>query len=120
MRTGRLVGFIIAIGAGLALGLWIGWQLIPRPYANTAPSTLRSDYQTDYVLMVAEVYQADNDLSAARERLNPLEDENPLRLVQQSIVNAQSLGYASADIQAMAALASALQLPTFSTPTVQP
>lgn len=119
MRS-RWLGFLIAILLGLAAGLLIGWGLIPRPYANTAPPDLRADYQTDYVLMVAEIYQDDGDLSAARQQLGALGDASPLRLVQQAIVNAQSLGYASSDIQALARLAQDLQPPQSPAATVQP
>lgn len=117
---GRWLGFIIAIILGIAAGLFIGWGLVPKPYANMAPPSLRADYQTDYVLMVAEIYQDDGNLDAARERLGLLGGDSYLRSVQQAIVNGQSLGYTGADIQALALLAQELQLPTFPTATVQP
>ena len=120
MRSRRLIGFLLAIALGVAAGLWIGWSFFAPSNSNNAPQSLRSDFQTDVVLMIAEVYEADNDLNAARTQLDLLESEDYLRTVQQAIVNAQSLGYSSTDIKALANLAQGLQLPTYAAPTEQP
>jgi hypothetical protein len=53
MIMSRWTRFLIAIAVGLALGLLYGWVLSPVKYVDTTPNTLRADYQTDYVLMVA-------------------------------------------------------------------
>ncbi|HSL45503.1 MAG TPA: hypothetical protein VK897_18860, partial [Anaerolineales bacterium] len=65
----RRIGFIIAILIGLAGGLYYGWVVNPVNYVDTTIDTLRPDYQTDYVLMVAEAYHANLDLDLAARRL---------------------------------------------------
>ena len=98
--------FIIAIGAGV--GLAVGWMVIPPPYANLKPDTLRSDYKADYVLMIAEVYRKDGNLASAVRRLAVLEDQPPERLVSQALVSARDLSYSQPDVETLAYLASAL------------
>ncbi len=65
----RYVLFILAILAGLAAGLFYGWVVSPVQLVDTAPNTLRVDYQADFVLMVAESYESDGDLETAARRL---------------------------------------------------
>ena len=50
-------------------GLFYGWVVNPVEYVDIAPESLRVDYKTDYVLMVAEAYQVDHDLGLAVRRL---------------------------------------------------
>ena len=59
----------MSILIGIVAGLVFGWMVEPRRFAESAPSTLRSDYKADYVLMVAEVYQKDKDVTLAISRL---------------------------------------------------
>ena len=59
--SSRWILFIIAILAGAGLGLLYGWVINPVDYVDTAPDTLRIDYKTDFVLMVAEAYQGESD-----------------------------------------------------------
>ncbi|UCF61533.1 MAG: hypothetical protein JSV37_02300, partial [Anaerolineaceae bacterium] len=68
------VGLII----GLVVGLIYGWVLRPVEYVDTAPDTLREDYRTDYVLMVAEAYAGDGDLDLAQIRLATLGPQPPI------------------------------------------
>ena len=53
MEKRRYIGFAIAIGAGLIMGLIIGWSVFPRNASEMPLKELRMDYKTDYVLMVA-------------------------------------------------------------------
>lgn len=108
MRSHRIFFFLLAILVGAGLGLYYGWVVNPARFVDTTPDTLRSDYQADFVLMVAEVYQADQDIEIAARRLALLGD-TPVRLVQQAIVTAEDLGYTLADIEQMAQLSRALQ-----------
>ena len=108
MRSHRVFFFLLSILVGAGLGLYYGWVVNPARFVETTPDTLRSDYQTDYVLMVAEVFQAEQDTQAAARRLALLGD-SPVRLAQQAIVTGQELGYAHADMELLAGLAQALQ-----------
>lgn len=67
----------IGIALGLALGFAVGWWLWPVTYTNTSPAALRDDYHDDYVLMVAAAYEVEEDLQAARSRLELLNPERP-------------------------------------------
>jgi hypothetical protein len=109
-RARRFLFFGLAILVGIAAGVIYGWVINPVEYVNTGPHTLRIDYQTDYVLMVAELYQAENDIYAAVERLVFLGDQSPVDLVNQAILFAGRNGYAPADIEDMWDLAEALKI----------
>lgn len=65
MRYSRYVYFILAVAAGIGLGLLYGWVISPVELVETSPATLRIDYKTDYILMTAEVYAANDDAEAA-------------------------------------------------------
>lgn len=105
----RWVGFALAILAGVALGLLYGWVVNPVKYVDTTPGSLKADYQTDYILMIAEVYHTNADLDWAAQQLAILGSASPVQIVQQAILNAQKLGYSQPDLQRMSALALALQ-----------
>jgi hypothetical protein len=63
---------VAAIGAavvGLLLGLAIGWWWWPVQWTNATPADLRSDFQEEYILSVAQDYVETEDLEKARERL---------------------------------------------------
>jgi hypothetical protein len=108
-RTLRFVFFALAILAGFAAGLGYGWGINPVQYRSTGPHTLQIDYQTDYVLMVAELYQAEGDLAMALARLEFLGDIPPLVLMNDAIRYADAQRYAPADLGLMRSLAIAIQ-----------
>lgn len=105
------------IGLGTTLGLLYGWVINPVEYVNATPEELRSDYKTDYVLMTAEIYQADGDLEQAIRRLAALSEPSPaeaaapaaLSAAESALVNARVLEYPPADIATLTRLVEALQ-----------
>ncbi len=99
-RRKRWLAFGVAVAFGLALGLYYGWMVNPVRYVDTAPATLRLDYKTDFVLMVAEGYRLDGDLELARYYLALLGEE-PEAMVSQALAYATQLGYASPDLLVM-------------------
>jgi hypothetical protein len=105
----RWIRFLFAIMIGTGLGLAYGWLVSPAQFVDTSPETLRIDYKTDYVLMVAEAYQNEQDSDLALRRLAVLGDIPPLEMIGQSIQFAQKAGYTEPDIARMRALLSALQ-----------
>ena len=107
-RSARWLAFLLAIAVGVGLGLYYGWVVSPVAYVDTAPNTLRADYKADYVLMVAEAYQADGDLPAARRALALL-GNTPAASVQAAITFGTAHGYASQDLYALQQLLAALQ-----------
>ena len=122
MRAARFFFFLLAIAAGAALGILYGWVINPPPSDNLALDTLDYSYKTDYVLMTAEVYRADNNLGAAVRRLALLDDKTPDVLVAAALLDARALEYSQGDMQTLAYLAQALQVnpPAESTPEAAP
>jgi hypothetical protein len=86
-----------------------GWIISPVEYINASPERLRSDYKTDYVLMVAEIYQADGDLQQAILRLASLGSQPAAESAAEALSTAQELEYSDADIATMTRLVDALQ-----------
>ena len=109
LRSWRFAFFVLAILVGFAAGLGYGWAINPVQYRSTSPNTLQIDYRTDFVLMVAELYQAEGDLALALARLGFLGDAPPLVLMNESITYGDILGYADADLQLMRRLAFDIQ-----------
>jgi len=73
----RLLPLLVGLAIGAGMGLMIGWWLWPVQYTNTAPTELRADYRDEYIYIVAQAYQVENDLTLARERLAHLSAGNP-------------------------------------------
>lgn len=94
---------------GVVAGLVYGWVFQPARIANTTLDSLRADYKADYVLMVAENYQAFRDFSSAREDLEKISPGNPLEGVQSALIKAQQLGYSMSDLALIADLETALK-----------
>ncbi len=89
--------------------MYYGWVVSPVEYVDTAPDSLRIDYKTDYVLMVAEAYHVEADLGLAVRRLALLGDNPPAETVAQATLFAVEQGYARTDLALIQALADALQ-----------
>ena len=100
----RWIRFVLVILLGIAAGLFYGWVINPVNYVDTTPDSLRIDYQSDYVLMVAESYSAEGDLAMSVRRLALLGTTPPVDTVQQAIIFAEGQGYTDADVALMQAL----------------
>jgi hypothetical protein len=116
--SSRWIRFFLVILVGIAGGLAYGWVLNPVKYVDTTPDTLRVDYKSDYVLMVAEVYRANSDIAQAEKRLALLGETPPGEMVLQAILFGEQNHYSDADLALMRALADALeaQAPSLETP----
>ena len=99
--------FLFLIVVGAIAGLLLGWIVVPTRYEQVPPSALRIDYQADYVLMTAQLYQKEGDLVKAVERLAFLGDVAPSELLRQALLFAEPR-YADADLVLMRALDEAL------------
>lgn len=108
-RSGRVILFILAILIGLGVGLVYGWLVLPPTPDQAGLQDLRMDYKTDIVLMAAELYNTENDLQAAQNRLSQIEQNSVIDLVNQAVIYARDIGYLVEDVQLMANLATALQ-----------
>lgn len=106
---GRWISFLVVIVVGAAIGLLAGWFLVPGQILDTSPDSLRVDYRTDYVLMVAEAFGKDGNLPLAAERLAFLGEVGSQELVRQALLFAEPR-YADSDLALMRSLSLALQL----------
>lgn len=119
-----LTGLIL----GLMLGLLYAWLVNPVVYENTTPATLQKTYKDAYRSTIARVFAATGDLERARQRLDLLEDADPIFSLGKQAQQAQADGNME-EALSLALLASALQsellplitpTPTTSTPDVPP
>ncbi|NPA07044.1 MAG: hypothetical protein GXO54_06555 [Chloroflexi bacterium] len=106
----RWLLFGLSVAVGLALGLYYGWVIRPVQRVDTSPTSLRQDYKTDFVLMVAEAYAGTHDLALARRYLALLGPDLEAT-VQQAITYAVQVGYSPQDLNRMRMLLQALQGP---------
>ncbi len=116
MRS-RWLRFLVVIITGIVLGLLAGWVILPVKYVNTSPDTLAGDFKTDYVLMVAEVYQSEGSLALASQRLALLGKQPAAQLVQQALAYGIGANYSGGDISLLTHLAQAYQA---AAPTLTP
>jgi hypothetical protein len=116
----RWIRFFLAILVGVGLGLLYGWVIRPVDYVDTSPDTLRIDYKTDYILMVAEAYQGEGDLQLVIRRLALLGNVAPVEMVYEAILFAEKAGYADADLAMMQTLLGALQTYNLTQDTPEP
>jgi hypothetical protein len=102
MKTRRLVFFFLAILVGVGAGLAIGWLMMPPAAPRNAPmNSLRADFKTDLVLMVAEDFQTRPDSMRALDQLDKLDESDPITLLGDSIQYAQEIGYPEEDLNIM-------------------
>ena len=107
LNTKRVAQAVIGLAIGLALGLVYTWVISPVHYVDTAPSSLRADYQAAYVELVARAYAVDGDLTRARARLALLGSGEPAARVNALAQHGTTTG-GSNTAQTLAALAAAL------------
>jgi hypothetical protein len=105
----RWLSIFIALGIGIALGLVYGWVIDPVQFTDVTPDTLRVDYRTDYVLMVAEAYQSEQDPALAARRLAVLGSDPPAFIAGEAYKFAEQSVYPADDLALIQELAVALQ-----------
>jgi hypothetical protein len=109
MSPQRWLFFFLAILLGLGLGLLYGWVISPVEYVDTTPDTLRADFRADFVLMVAETYQGDQNIEAAARNLAQLGSQPPAEIAAAALKFARQNGYSTEDITRLQNLTIALQ-----------
>jgi hypothetical protein len=72
----KLIFILIALTAGIGLGLLIGWYVWPVTYTESAPTRMRQDWKDEAVWLAAQAFAYDRDLEAAQARLRPLGSED--------------------------------------------
>ena len=106
-RAHRWIFFFLMVILGIGAGLLFGWEVCPLAPHNTAPDTLSTAYQTDTVLMIAELYHNEGNPALARVRLAFLGEQDPVALMDTALSYAEAHEYTSTDLQLIKALAEA-------------
>ena len=109
MKSTRWLFIIIALAAGIGIGLTYGWVIDPVDFFDLTPDTLRADYKADYVLMAAEAYHIEQDPGLAARRLAIFGSQSPSAIASQGLGYARTNGFADSDIALMQELVTALQ-----------
>jgi hypothetical protein len=109
LRKRRIWFFLLTIIIGISAGLVYGWVINPLNHAVVTPRSLRMDYKTDYVLMVAENYYANQDASQAASELAFMGAKDTSSLVEQAVNYSTQIGYTTDDITRMDQLFIALK-----------
>jgi hypothetical protein len=105
----RWIGFVCAIVVGAVGGLYYGWVLDPIEYIDITPASLRVDYRSDYVLMVAEIYRVDESMPDTISRLSWISEKPAEELIKEAIDFGQQQGYSKTDLEAFRYLQQGLQ-----------
>ena len=109
MKPIRWIFIFIAILAGIGAGLAYGWYVDPVEFFNLTPDTLKADYRTDYVLMVAEAHRFEQDPGIAAQRLAIFGSKSPSTIASEALEYAQTNGFPESDIGLLQELVTAMQ-----------
>ena len=105
----RWLQIVIVLLAGLGAGLLYGWVISPIQYVDTTPDTLREDYRTDYVLMTAEAFKSQPDVTLAARELAILGSDPPAQITGRALAFARKNGYSEPDLVLLQKLDAAIQ-----------
>lgn len=111
--SNRFTLFGLTILLGFFAAVYYGWAVRSISVRDASPVLLRDDFQADYVLMVAEVYEADHEVERAIGALGFLSAEqegyNPLDFVGAAIQLGVDAGFSSEDIALLQDLSAAIK-----------
>jgi hypothetical protein len=99
--TPLFVGLLI----GVAIGLLYGWVIQPSEPGETSPPSLQDPYRADIVLMVAEVFAAEDDVELARQRMTALGLEPNANNIANALNYAKAHDFSDQDIELLSNLA---------------
>jgi hypothetical protein len=109
MTPKRWSFIVLALRAGIGLGLAYGWLIDPVDYFDQPPDALRPDFKADYVLMIAEAYRAEQEPGLAARRLAVFGSQSPSSIASSGLEYARANGYPDSDIVLMQELVTAMQ-----------
>ncbi len=109
MSATRWILTILALLAGIAIGVAYGWYIDPVDYFDLTPDTLRSDYKADYVLMTAEAYRVEQDPGLAARRLAIFGTKSPSAIAADGLAYARANDFTDTEIVLIQELITALQ-----------
>ncbi|MBK7454950.1 MAG: hypothetical protein IPJ46_14905 [Anaerolineales bacterium] len=109
MSISNWIRIILTAIAGIALGLVYGWVIDPVEYVDVTPNILRADFRADYVMMVAEAHQSEQDLETSAKRLAMLGSESPAQIVTSTLDYAKKNNFTQNEIDLLQELLTAMQ-----------
>jgi hypothetical protein len=109
MASTRWILTLLALVAGIGIGIAYGWYMDPVDYVDTTPDILRADYRADYVLMTAEAYQVEQDPGLAARRLAIFGTKSPSAIAADGLAYARANGFSDTEIVLIQELVTALQ-----------
>jgi hypothetical protein len=90
---------VLAVIAGLALGLLLGWVVWPVQWIDASPENMRTSFQQDWVNMSIDSYSVNQNAALAAERFSYLGADGPKNL---AFVLAKPVWVTEANAQAYA------------------
>ncbi len=100
---------VLALLAGLGLGLVYSWVISPTRIVDAQPSVLRVDFKDEYRAVIAAAYHATGNLPRAQARLSLLGDANPIEALNAQAQRMLASGERYEHADQVAALALALE-----------
>ena len=105
------LGAMLALLAGLGLGLVYSWLISPARVIDSEPVALRADFKDQYRSLIAAAYFATGNLVRAQARISLLGDADPIEALNaqaQRMLAGSASGQSSREADQAAALAAAL------------
>ncbi|MFA9405151.1 MAG: hypothetical protein ACERKX_04990 [Anaerolineales bacterium] len=93
---------------GIAGGLYYAWNINPVAYVDAAPSSLRQDFQSDYITLIAASYAATGELDRAQVRLSIFSLDDLGSYLGRLAQNRLAEGRPESEARALAMLAAAV------------
>ena len=103
------VFIVLALLAGIGIGITYGWYIDPVDYFDAPPDTLRADYKADYVLMTAEAYRSEQDPGLAARRLAIFGTKSPSAIAAEGLSYARANSFSEEEVMLIQELVTALQ-----------
>jgi hypothetical protein len=116
---------LLALLAGLGLGLVYAWAVSPLQVIDAEPLALRADFKDQYRSAIAAAYAATGDLTRAQARLSLLGDRDLIEALNAQAQRMLATGLSFEEADQVVALAAALDqndinpLPNTQTSTVE-
>jgi len=118
---------LLGLALGVTAGLTYAWAIDPVEFVGTSPAALRTDFQADYLTLIASAYAGTGDLPRAQARLGLFPGPNMAETLGALAQARLASGGPVSEAQALALLAADLGVrpspfPTSGTrpPSVQP
>lgn len=109
MSSSNWIKITIALLAGVVLGLVYGWAIDPAEFTDVTPNLLSADYRADYVLMIAEAHQSEQNAETSARRLAVIASDPPAEIVSAALDYARLNGFTQNEIALLQELLSSMQ-----------